>query len=206
MPLDRKPIDLSWKICHAVLYMAALLSSFGYNHSSMCFSGFPLETCKHLFFSCPLAKSALDWIQSLLFNACPPAPSLLAQHILFGFNPDELRAVPWVFVYLLQVCKYHIWLQHNDFRFCSVRPSAVSLIASIKLKVKFYLSLFAKRFCSQHCRRFFVRQRGANGLITAARLAQLGERQSTEQEAVSSNPGRTNTQGLQITEEKVLSL
>ena len=32
--------------------------------------------------------------------------------------------------------------------------------------------------------------------ITAARLAQLGERRSAEREAVGSNPGRTNTQGL----------
>ena len=30
----------------------------------------------------------------------------------------------------------------------------------------------------------------------AARLAQLGERRSAEREAVGSNPGRTNTQGL----------
>ena len=34
-----------------------------------------------------------------------------------------------------------------------------------------------------------------NGL-TAARLAQLGERRSAERETVGSNPGRTNTQGL----------
>ena len=33
-------------------------------------------------------------------------------------------------------------------------------------------------------------------LFTAARLAQLGERRSAEWEAVGSNPGRTNTQGL----------
>ena len=32
--------------------------------------------------------------------------------------------------------------------------------------------------------------------FTAARLAQLGERRSAEREAVGSNPGRTNTQGL----------
>ena len=32
--------------------------------------------------------------------------------------------------------------------------------------------------------------------LTAAWLAQLGECRSAEREAVSSNPGRTNTQGL----------
>ena len=33
-------------------------------------------------------------------------------------------------------------------------------------------------------------------ILTAARLAQLGERRPAEREAVGSNPGRTNTQGL----------
>ena len=32
--------------------------------------------------------------------------------------------------------------------------------------------------------------------LTAAWLAQLGERRSTEREVAGSNPGRTNTQGL----------
>ena len=38
---------------------------------------------------------------------------------------------------------------------------------------------------------------------TAALLAQLGERRSAEQKVSGSNPGRTNTQGLKITEKKV---
>ena len=33
-------------------------------------------------------------------------------------------------------------------------------------------------------------------LLTAAWLAQLGERRSAEREVAGSNPGRTNTQGL----------
>ena len=33
-------------------------------------------------------------------------------------------------------------------------------------------------------------------LTAAARLGQLGERRSSEREVASSNPGRTNTQGL----------
>ena len=40
--------------------------------------------------------------------------------------------------------------------------------------------------------------------FTATWLAQLGERRSAEREVTGSNPGRTNTQGLQITEKKVL--
>ena len=41
---------------------------------------------------------------------------------------------------------------------------------------------------------------------TAAWLAQLGERRSAEREVAGSNPGRTNTQGIQITQKKVLPL
>ena len=39
---------------------------------------------------------------------------------------------------------------------------------------------------------------------TAAWLAQLGERQSAEQEVEVSNPGRTEIRGLEKTEKKVL--
>ena len=50
MPSDCRVINLNWKICHGVLYTAARLSSFGYNHSttfiqkllSTCFSLAPL--------------------------------------------------------------------------------------------------------------------------------------------------------------------
>ena len=37
-------------------------------------------------------------------------------------------------------------------------------------------------------------------------LAQLGESRCAKREVAGSNPGRTNTQGLQITEGKVLPL
>ena len=46
----------------------------------------------------------------------------------------------------------------------------------------------------------------AVAVFTVAWLAQLGECQSAEREVAGSNPGRTNTQGLQITEKKVLPL
>ena len=42
--------------------------------------------------------------------------------------------------------------------------------------------------------------------LTAAWLAQLGERRRAEREVAGSNPGRTNPQGPQKTERKVLPL
>lgn len=165
MPLDRKVIDLNWKVCHGVLYTAARLSSFGYNHSTICFCGFHMETSEHLFFSCPLARSGIDWIQSLLYRASPCASPFTVRHILFGFDSDEMRSVPRIFVYLLFVCKYLIWVQRNDYRFRSLRPSAVNLISGIRARVKFYLPLFFKRFLSSRRRRYFIRQWGGNGTI-----------------------------------------
>ena len=47
---------------------------------------------------------------------------------------------------------------------------------------------------------------GLVNLNAAAWLAQLGELRSAEQEVAGSSPGRTNTQGLEITEKKVLPL
>ena len=41
-----------------------------------------------------------------------------------------------------------------------------------------------------------VIRESVKAILTAARLAQLGERRSAEREVASSNPGRTNTQGL----------
>ena len=71
MPFDRKPIDLCWKVAHGVLYTAHRLVSFGLNVPPDCFCGHSIETLEHLFFYCPLDKSGLDWIQSLLFMSSP---------------------------------------------------------------------------------------------------------------------------------------
>jgi len=89
------------------------------------FFGCHNESLEHLFFSCPLARSGVDWIQSLLSRVSPLAPSLCVRHLLFGFTADELRCVPKVFTYLLNVLKFLIWSQRKDFRFRSILPTFV---------------------------------------------------------------------------------
>ena len=59
MPLDRKPIDLCWKVAHGVLYTARRLVSFGLNVPPYCLCGHCDETLEHLFFHCLLAQSGL---------------------------------------------------------------------------------------------------------------------------------------------------
>ena len=129
------------------------------------FCGYHMESLEHLFFSCPLVQSAIDFVQSLLFRASPLAPSINVRHMLFGFNSDELLCVPRVFCYLLNLCKFLVWCQRNDHRFRSKPPSALGLLACLKSRVKFYLPLFFKRFVSGRRRRFFQRQWGANGVV-----------------------------------------
>ena len=158
-------IDPSWKISHGVLYTAARLFSFGLNYGVSCFCRIAPETPEHLFFSCPLAQSVLSWLQSLMFRSSLGCPSLCCRHVLFGFSPVELRVVPNIFVYMLNVCKYFIWNARNDFRFRDVWPGAIVVIEGVKARVKFHLPLFFKRFKSPKHRRLFHRQWGASGVI-----------------------------------------
>ena len=147
-----------------MLYTVDRLLSFGYSYDPCCFCGYTLESAAHLFFYCPLADSIISWIQSLLFQFSPTSPSLLLRHALFGFNNDELRSIPRVFVYILNVGKFFLWHARNDFRFRNVPPSAVDVIERTKARVKFHLPLFFKRFRSMRRHRYFHRQWGANGV------------------------------------------
>ena len=171
--MDRQVIDLSWKIAHGVLYTAERLVSFGLSVPLPCFCGAPVESLSHLFFSCPLAQSVLSWLQSLMFSFSHMSPVLFPRHVLFGFNSDELRALPRIFVYVLNVCKFFIWHSRNDFRFRGIRPGAVSVIERVKSRVRFNLPLFFKRFRSSRRRRYFARQWGARGIVASVDGRQL---------------------------------
>ena len=124
--LDRQVIDLAWKVTHGVLYTASRLVSFVYSVPLVCFCGPLSETLVHLFFDCPLAQSTLSWLQSLMFRWSCLATSLEFRHALFGFNSHELRTVPCVFCWLLNVVKYCLWLSRDYFRFHGIRPGACS--------------------------------------------------------------------------------
>ncbi|XP_067045854.1 uncharacterized protein [Acropora muricata] len=163
--LDRPVIDLCWKIAHGVLFTADRLIGFGYSIDPSCFCGLASECLPHLFFSCPLAQSALSWLQSLMFRFSSLSPSLVCRHVLFGFSPDEVRSIPRIFVYMLNVCKFSIWKVRNDFRFRDVPPGACVVIEMVKSRVRFFLPLLFKRFKSPRRRRLFHRQWGASGVI-----------------------------------------
>ena len=165
--MDRQVTDLNWKIAHGVLYIAEHLSSFGLPVPLPCFCGAPIESLTHLFFACPLAQSVLSWLQSLMFAFNPMSPVLLTRHSLFGFDPDELRVTPHIFVYILNVCKFFIWLSRNDFRFRGIQPGAVPVIESVKAHVKFNLPLFFRRFKSSRRRCYFHCQWGARGTVAS---------------------------------------
>ena len=140
---------------------------FGLHVSQYCFCGPVLESLSHLLFSCPLAQIVLSWLQSLMFRYSPMSPVLLLRHVLFGFNLDELRTLPRVFVYILNVCKFCIWLARNDFRFRSLQPGAIPVVESAKARVKFHLTVSFKHQRTARRRRFFTRRWGANGVIAS---------------------------------------
>ena len=156
---------LSLKVAHGVLYTADCLIGFGYSLDPLFLCGLAPECLSHLFFSCPLAHSVLSWLQSLPFTFSSSCPSLMCRHVLFGFAQDELRSVPCVFVYLLNVCKFFIWLARNDFRFQDVRPGEPGVIAKVRARVRFHLLIFFRRFRSHTQRRFFHPQWGASRTI-----------------------------------------
>ena len=166
-PLDRPVIELSWKVAHGVLYTGERLISFGYDVPSACFCGHLVESLEHLFFSCPLASSVFSWVQSLMFHVSPVLPSILPRHVLFGFSDDELRAIPRFFVYLINVCKFIIWVSRNDFRFCSVQPAFIDVVESVKSRLRFFLPLYFRHFHSARHRQLFVRQWGAHGVYVS---------------------------------------
>ena len=165
--VDRPVIDLAWKIAHGVLYTADRLASFGYSLQLSCFCNSAPESIDHLFFKCPLAQSVLSWLQSLMFRWSLLGPSLAVRHICFGFSPDELSCVPNVFVYILNVCKFFLWLARNEYRFRNVRPSAVDVPANVRARICFHLPIFFKRFRYPHHRRLFVRQWGACNVLAS---------------------------------------
>ena len=135
--------------------------------SCLVFGNSAPESVDHLFFECPLAQSVLSWLQSLMFRWSLPASSLAVRHIRFGFSPDELSCVPKVFVYILNVCKFFLWLARNDYRFRNVRPSAVDVLANVRARIRFHLPIFFKRFRSPRRRRLFVRQWGASNVVAS---------------------------------------
>ena len=100
-----------------------------------------------------------------MFRFSSLSPSLVCRHVLFGFSPDDVRSVPRIFVYMLNVCKFSISKVRNDFRFRDVSPGALEVIEMVKSRVRFYLPLLFKRFRSSRRRPLFHRQWGASGVI-----------------------------------------
>ena len=76
---------------------------------------------------------------------------------------------PRVFAYLVNVCSYLVWIQRNDFRFHSIPPSAVKVIALMKARLSFHLPLFSRRFTSTRRRSYLFRPWAANGMFGSFR-------------------------------------
>ena len=102
-----------------------------------------------------------------MFRYSPMSPVLLLRHVFFGFNRDELRVLPRVYVYILNACKFCILLARNDFRFRCLQPGTIPVIESVKAGVKFHPTVFSKHQRTARLRRFFARCWGVNGVIAS---------------------------------------
>ena len=154
-PLDRKVRDHSWKVAHGVLLTADRLTRFGMSVDQRCFCSQDDETPSHLFFHCTFISSLLLWAQSIIMRANPSFPSLLERHLLFGFNPTELRNISPVCLYFINLIKYFVWLARNDLRFNDKQPNLVSTKAKIVARLNTHLQVFSKKFLSPAKRRNF---------------------------------------------------
>ena len=93
-------------------------------------------------------------------------PSLAYRHVLFGFNRDEFLCVPCVFVYMLNVCTS-----------CG-RPVTIIVFVIMLQSLLMYWQRFGSASVSIFRRflnafvllvsvAFFVRQRGARGVVAS---------------------------------------
>ena len=166
MLLDRPVVGLSWKVAHGALFTMDRLVSFVVISPLL---AFPVSILSRP--NICSSTALLLRVVSIGFSLC--CFYLLHLPPLFGFNPDELRVIPRVFVYLLHVFKFLIRNQRNDFRFRSVRPGALSLLAGLKSRLRFHLPVFFKRFVSARRKRYLIRQWGGNGVVCSLRGSDL---------------------------------
>ena len=129
---DRSVLDFSWKVAHGVVLTAQRLISLGLHVSYHCFCGPVLESLSHLLFACPLPQSVLSWLQSLMFRYSPMSPVLLLRHVLFGFNLEELRLLPRVFVYILKGVNFAFGLPEMTFAFVLSSPAPYQLLRALR--------------------------------------------------------------------------
>ena len=108
MPLDRQVIDLKWKIATGFYILLRILppsdTLFKW-HVSVVPNLKTWSTCS---FPARSPKAVLPGSNHFYFFIHP---------VVLLWLPVELRSAPKIFTYLLNVCKYFVWLQRNDHRF-----------------------------------------------------------------------------------------
>ena len=124
---DRPILLFSWKVADGVLFL--WYSPWVAKSPPAC-----LPSCSECTVLAPV----------VMFRYSPMSPVLLLRHVFFGFNRDELRVLPRVYLYILNACKFCILLPRNDSRFRSLQPDTIPVIESVKAWVKFHPTVFSK--------------------------------------------------------------
>jgi hypothetical protein len=100
-------------------------------------------------------QSLLVWTLSLFLRVAPTAPSFEVRHLLFGYNAWERRSAPPVWSYFLNLVKFFVWRERNDFRFNHVPPFLRRIQAKVCARLNLHLKVFSKRHASPLQRRRF---------------------------------------------------
>lgn len=145
MPLDRKVRDHSWKIAHGALYTCDRLVAMGKSIDSLCFC------------SCNLMSTLLIWAYTIFLRVTPLCPTLTTRHMLFGFDEAEREIVPPVFSYFLNLLKYFVWLERNEYRFNSTTPDLIKIRALVCSRLHRHLLSLSKRCSTPRQKRKFNR-------------------------------------------------
>ena len=157
MPLDRKVRDHSWKIAHGALYTCDRLVAMGKSVDPLCFCSQENETQSHLFFSCNFMSALLIWAYTIFLKITPLCPTLTTRHMLFGFDEAEREIVPPVFSYFLNLLKYFVWLQRNEYRFNNTAPDIAKIRAQVSARLYRHLLSLSKKCRTPRQKRKFNR-------------------------------------------------
>ena len=114
--IDFVALNVSYKLAHDALPVAAKLAAKGFRVSRHCqHCKTEPETVRHLLFSCPLVLPARRWLQSLLKQVCD-VDSVTPDELRFGLmrGPVTHRHIA---LFLLAEYRYCTWIVRNELRF-----------------------------------------------------------------------------------------
>ena len=87
----------------------------------------------------------MPWVYFNLGQIDPTIGRFTIQKLLFGLSEDRQRAIPSIFILMLQVMKHTIWVARCDFRSRDKQPVAHECLSKAIAKLGFVLHLLGRQ-------------------------------------------------------------